>query len=159
MRVAASAEIAAPPDAVWAHVVDPTRYLEFMAGITSWEVVSEEPAGVGARYRMHMLVGSAEIGGLIEVVEFKAPSDMAWTSVTGIDQRGRWRVRERPGGRAHVELRISYGVAGSGPIGWLAERIAGSTVRGHLRDSVRELRRQVEQDQLRARAAARRQAA
>lgn len=159
MRVAASAEIAAPPDAVWSHVADPTRYLEFMAGITSWEVVSEEPAGVGARYRMHMLVGSAEIGGLIEVVEFKAPSDMAWTSVTGIDQRGRWRVRERPGGRTHVELRISYGVAGSGPIGWLAERIAGSTVRGHLRDSVRELRRQVEQDQLRARAAARRQAA
>lgn len=155
MRLAASAEVAAPPDAVWAHVADPTRYLEFMDGVTRWEVLSPEPTGVGARYRMHMLVGSAEVGGIVEVVEHAAPTDLAWTSVTGIDQRGRWRVRARPGGRSHVELRLSYGVAGSGPIGWVAERVAGSAVSRHLRESVRQLRRQVEQDELRRRAAAR----
>ena len=50
---------------------------------------------------------SAEIGGLVEVVEYDEPRDLAWTSVTGIDQRGRWRLRERAAAhRTHVELRL-----------------------------------------------------
>ena len=61
-----------------------------------------------------MRVGSAEIGGLVEVVEYDEPGDMAWTSVTGLDQRGRWRLREVGPNRTHVEFRLSYGVAGSG---------------------------------------------
>ena len=67
-------------------------------------------------------VGAAEIGGLIEVVEWDEPRELAWTSVLGIDQRGRWRLRELPGGRTRVELRMAYGVAGSGLSGWIAER-------------------------------------
>jgi hypothetical protein len=50
------------------------------------------------------------------------------------------------------------GVAGSGLFGWLAERIAAPTVRGHLRRSLQQLKRQVEHEELRARAAARRRA-
>ena len=69
-----------------------------------------------------MRVGSAEVGGLVEVVEWDEPRDMAWNSVTGIDQRGRWRLRERAGAAARdVELRLSYGVAGAG-IARLARR-------------------------------------
>ena len=85
-----------------------------MSGVTRWEVESDEPTGLGARYRMLMRVGSAEIGGLIEIVEWDPPRDLAWTSVTGIDQRGRWRLRAAPGGRTRVEFRLAYGVAGSG---------------------------------------------
>ena len=105
---------------------------------------------------MLLRVGSAEVGGLIEVVEFTEPRDLAWTSVTGIDQRGRWRLRERPRRRTRVELRLSYGVAGAGLFGWIAERIAAPTVRGHLGASLRQLKRQVEHEQLRRDAAARR---
>jgi hypothetical protein len=76
--------------------------------------------------------------------------------VTGIDQRGRWRLRDAGEGQTRVELRLAYGVAGSGLWGWVAERIAAPTVRGHLRRTVRQLKRMVEQDQLRERAAARR---
>jgi hypothetical protein len=47
-------------------------------------------------------------------------------------------------------------VAGSGILGWVAERVAAPTVRGHLRRSLQQLKRQVEHDQLRALAAARR---
>jgi uncharacterized membrane protein len=83
---------------------------------------------------------------------------MAWTSVTGIDQRGRWRLRARPEGRTHVELRLSYGVAGSGLFGWLAERVAAPTVQDNLRHSLHQLKRQVEHEQLRRQAAARRSA-
>jgi uncharacterized membrane protein len=107
---------------------------------------------------MLLRVGSAEVGGLIEVIEFDENRDMAWTSVTGLDQRGRWRLRRRPGGRTHVELRLSYGVAGAGLFGWLSERIAAPTVRGHLQRTVRQLKRQVEQEQTRRRAAERRRA-
>jgi uncharacterized membrane protein len=160
MRVEAQVEISAPPAAVWEFVDDPDRYLHFMGGVTRWEVAGEKRSGLGARYRMLMRVGSAEMGGLIEVVEHVAERDMAWTSVTGVDQRGRWRLRATDSDPAHpgthVELRLSYGVAGSGPIGWLAERVAAPTVSRHLRRSLHQLKRQVEHEQLRRQAAERR---
>ena len=155
MRVAEDIEINAPPEAVWRMVADATTYLHFMSGITRWEVVSAQPGGVGARYRMLLRVGSAEIGGLIEVVEWKEPLDIAWTSVTGVDQRGRWRLRARDGG-TWVQLRLSYGVAGSGIWGAIADRVAAPSVRGHLRRTLQQLKRQVEYQQLRDAAAARR---
>jgi uncharacterized membrane protein len=158
MRVSAPIEIAAPPEAVWEWVSDPTKALHFFSGVTRWEVVGEPAMGLGARYRMLLRVGSAEVGGLIEVIEFSENRDLAWTSVLGLDQRGRWRLRRRPGGRTHVELRLSYGVAGAGIFGWIAERVGAPTVRGHLQRTVRQLKRQVEQEQTRRRAAARRQA-
>jgi uncharacterized membrane protein len=158
MRVSANIQIAAPVDRVWALASDPESMLSFMSGITRWEVVSENPTGLGARYRMLLRVGSAEIGGLIEVVEWHEPSDLAWTSVTGIDQRGRWRLRELPAGHTRAEIRLAYGVAGSGPAGWLAERIAAPRVTSHLRRSLQQLKRLVEQEQLRDRAAERRAA-
>ena len=158
MRVSASIVIGAPAEAVWEQVADPGRYLHFMSGVTRWEVCGDEPEGLGARYRMLMRVGSAEVGGLIEVVEWQPPSDMAWTSITGIDQRGRWRLRAQSPTRTRVELRLAYGVAGSGVWGWIAERIAAPTVGGNLRRSLQQLKRQIEHDQLRAAAAARRAA-
>jgi uncharacterized membrane protein len=169
MRVGAEIDVTAPAEAVWAFVDDPSRYLHFMSGITRWEVVGEQASGIGARYRMLMHVGSAEVGGQVEVVEHDPARDMAWVSVVGIDQRGRWRLREksgpptRAGGSSFtpvtkVELRLSYGVAGSGIFGWLADHVAAPTVRGHLRRSLQQLKRQVEHEQLRNAAAARRAA-
>jgi uncharacterized membrane protein len=158
MRVGAEIDVNAPAAAIWAFVDDPSRYLHFMSGITRWEVVGEQASGLGARYRMLMHVGSAEVGGLVEVVEHDPARDMAWVSVVGIDQRGRWRLRERRDGVTKVELRLSYGVAGSGIFGWLADHVAAPTVRGHLRRSLLALKRQVEHEQLRSAAAARRAA-
>ena len=94
MRVVACVEINAPAELIWREVSDPGRYLHFMSGVTRWEVQGEQRTGRGARYRMLLAVGSAEVGGLIEVVESQAPTDLAWTSITGVDQRGRWRLRQ-----------------------------------------------------------------
>jgi uncharacterized membrane protein len=156
MRSAASVHVQAPIESVWEIVTDPEQALNFMSGITRWEVAGEEPTGLGARYRMLFRVGSAEVGGLIEIVEWRPPSEMAWTSVTGLDQRGRWRLRAASGGRTRVELRLAYGVAGSGLWGWIAERIAAPTVAAHLRRSLQQLQQVVRHQQLRERAAARR---
>ncbi|MEO8967063.1 MAG: SRPBCC family protein [Solirubrobacteraceae bacterium] len=158
MRASARTVVAAPIDTVWEIISDPERALSFMSGVTRWEVQSDEPRGLGARYRMLMRVGSAEIGGLVEVVEWDAPRDLAWTSVTGLDQRGRWRLRPAPGGRTQVEIRLAYGVAGGGLAGWLAERIAGPAVTSHLRSSCRQLARLVEHERMRDQAAQRRAA-
>ena len=158
MRVGASARVIAPIERVWEFVADPERVLSFMSGVTRWEVEGERRTGLGARYRVLFRVGAAEIGGLIEVVEWEPPCEFAWTSVLGVDQRGRWRLREASRGRTRVELRMAYGVAGAGLWGWVAERIAAPTLEGHLRRSVRQLGRLVEHEQLRERAAARRAA-
>ena len=156
MRIAVSIEVAAPRELVWEFVTDPTRYLHFMAGMTRYEVAGKQDRGVGARFRTLMRVGSAQVGGLIEVVEWDEPRDIAWNSVTGVDQRGRWRLRDCGDGRTRVEFRFQYGVAGAGLLGWLAEQVAAPQVRGHLRRSLHQLKRQVEHEQLRRLAAERR---
>ena len=155
MRVTAHTIVAAPIEAVWRAVSDPERALSFMSGITRWQVESEDPTGLGARYRMLLRIGSAEVGGLIEIVEWDPPRELAWTSITGVDQRGRWRLRPAPGGRTRAEIRLAAGVAGSGFAGWVAERIAQPMVSSHLRTTVRQLSRLVEHERMRARAAER----
>jgi uncharacterized membrane protein len=154
MRVGDAITVSASPDQVWGVVSDPERVLSFMSGVTRWEVVSPQPTGLGARYRVLFRVGSAEIGGLIEVVEWSPGRELAWTSVTGVDQRGRWRLRDRGAQGTRVEIRLAYGVAGSGLPGWIAERFAAPVITSHLRRSLRQLKRMVEYEQLREQAAA-----
>jgi carbon monoxide dehydrogenase subunit G len=159
MRIAEHIEVMAPPEIVWAQVCDPARVLDFFAGVTRWECVGGPRVGMGARYRMLMRVGSAEVGGLIETVEFQPERDLAWTSITGIDQRGRWRLR--PGsqpGCTRVELRWQYGVAGGGIVGWLSELLGSPIVRGNVKRTLAQLKRAVEHEQVRAEAARRRAA-
>jgi uncharacterized membrane protein len=143
MRVAVHTEIAAPRQRVWDYIVDPDRHLDFMEGMTRWEVEGAKRTGLGARLAMRMRVGSVELGGLIEVVEFDPPCDMAWTSVTGVDHRGRWRLRPGNGDCTHVELRVTYYAPG-GIMGSIADLVAWPIVRGHLRRSLQELKHRVE---------------
>jgi uncharacterized membrane protein len=157
MRLNESVNIAAPRELVWDYIADPSNYLHFMSGVTRWEVVGEQRTGLGARYRMLIRVGSAEVGGLIEIVEWSEGTDLAWSSVTGVDQRGRWRLRDTPGRRTRAELRFAYGVAGSGIPGWIAEHVAAPTLRSHLRRSLAQLKREVEQRRMRAEATRRRE--
>jgi uncharacterized protein YndB with AHSA1/START domain len=143
MHVVVHAEIAAPRQAVWDYIVDPDHYRDFMDGMTQWEIEGRRRTGLGARISMRMRVGSADLGGRIEVVEIDPPCDLAWTSVTGVDHRGRWRLRPRGGGRTHVELRVTYHAPG-GVMARLADFLAYPIVRGHLQRSLSALKQQVE---------------
>jgi uncharacterized membrane protein len=150
MRLRESVVAAAPAKLVWAHLAEPSNYLHFMSGVTRWEVVGDRRSGLGARYRMLIRVGSAEVGGLIEIVEWSPEREMAWSSLTGVDQRGRWRLRETAEGLTRVELRFSYGVAGAGLSGIVAERVAAPWLSRHLRRSLQQLKRRVDHEHLRA---------
>lgn len=157
MRLRAAITIDAPPAAVWRFVGDPRGQLRFWSGLTRYEPVGRRRTGVGARYRVLMRLGSVDVGSLIELVEWQAPAELAWTSVSGVDMRGRFRLRGRDEDRrTHVELRLAYGIAGAGLTGWLAEQVAAPTVRRYLRGTLTELARQVEHEQARSEAAARR---
>ena len=156
MRLNESVVISAPAEDIWDYLADPENYLRFMSGVTRWEVIGDQRKGLGARYRMLIRVGAAEVGGLIETVEWDEPHDLAWSSVTGVDQRGRWRIRALEGDRSRVELRFAYGVAGAGIAGLISERIAAPSLRRHLRRSLHQLKRQVEHERLRAAAERRR---
>jgi uncharacterized membrane protein len=149
MRLDESVKISAPPQTVFNYIADPENYLRFLSGVTRWEVAGEVPNGLGARYRVLIRVGAAEVGGLIEMVEWDEPYDIAWHSVTGVDQRGRFRIRELDNDRSKVEFRFAYGVIGGGIAGLITEVAAIPTMRRHLRRTLQQLKRQVEHEQRR----------
>lgn len=152
MRIEEKIVVDAPCERVWEYVTDPATYRRHVSGITRWDPQGERDRGLGARYAMRMQVGSAEVGGLIEVVEFDEPGDMAWTSVTGLDQRGRWRLRRRDDGRTTVSLRLSYQAPG-GVLATLADRTSAPLVRRHIQRSLEALRMQLEEGEERVPAA------
>jgi acyl-CoA synthetase (AMP-forming)/AMP-acid ligase II/uncharacterized membrane protein len=144
MRVEKKIEIDASREEIWERVSDPCLYPRFMGAVTRLERRDDgAERGLGARYVIRMRVGSADVGGLVEIVEFHEPTDLAWTSVTGIDQRLRWRLREAPDGRTTVTLRLAYEVPG-GLLGDLSEQLSRPMVARALDESLHNLRQEIE---------------
>jgi fatty-acyl-CoA synthase len=145
MRLNADIHIDAEPEEIWDVVTDPHEQTGVIKDVTRWDVDGEQERGLGARYVMRMLVGSAEIGSTIEVVEWDEERDMAWHSVKGIDQRGRWRLRGDEGrGGTNVELRLSYQSPGSSVLGAVADRVSARLIQGKLDESLERLKRRME---------------
>jgi uncharacterized membrane protein len=145
VRIEQKVSVDAPLHLVWEYVTEPANYPVFMDGLTRWEVAGDRHSGLGARYRMLIRVGAADVGGLIEIVEWRPEGDMAWSSVTGVDQRGRWRLRELDDDRTRVVFRFQYGVAGGGIPGLIAERVAAVSLNRRFRVSLLNLKRAVEE--------------
>jgi len=143
MRIEEGIEVGADRERVWHHVSAPERYGAFMAG-SSWEPVPGEPTtGPRARFEIAIEVGSIDLGGVVEFVEYDPPHEVAWTSITGIDQRGRWILRDR-NGRTDVTLRISYQVPG-GLLALVASRLSRPVIRRDVRRSLTALKEVVEE--------------
>ena len=145
MRVERELVINAPRAEVWDYITNPDTYTSFFSGVTRWEVEGRKKRGCGARYRMLMHVGSAEVGGVVEVVEWEEPGDMAWTSVLGVDQRGRWRLREHGPNRTSVMFRLSYHAPG-GLLGWISDQLSAPMVRGNIHHALQNLKRHIESE-------------
>ena len=147
MRLTEKRRVRTPREQVWEVVTDPRRWPEFMDGLVVSEVLSEQVTGEGARWAIRLQVGAAALGGTVEVVEFHAPGDLAWNSITGIGLRGRWRLRERTPGCTDVDLRLSYQAPG-GITGALADRLAAPAVQRRLRRSLTSLQELLEADRV-----------
>ena len=143
MRLEECIEIRAPREDIWDVIAEADKHPLFMAGLTRWDVQNGSDMRCGTRINMRMKVGSAQVGSCIEVTEFDPPADLAWHSVTGIDQRGRWRLREVEPGCTKVTLRLAYQAPG-GLLGWVVDQIASRDVRRNLHRSLESLKDQVE---------------
>ena len=143
MRVQRQCVIDADRDAVWKVVSDPGCYPEFMASLERWETQTDDPAGLGGRYTVHWKVGSVPIGGVVEVVEFDPPRELSWIGLTGVSQRGRFRLRETDDGRTKVTFRLAYESAGN-LLGLIADRVAARQVGRNMARTLKNLRQMVE---------------
>ena len=143
MRVQRVRVIDADRDAVWKVVSDPDRYPSFMPSLARWETLTDRAKGVGARFMVHWKIGSVPLGGVVEVIEFDEPRDLAWTSVTGITLRGRFRLRDAGDGRTRVTFRLSYQAPG-GILGLIADRVATRQVSRTLASTLKSLASQLE---------------
>ena len=143
MRVDRQAVVDATIEEVWEVVCDMPRWERLLATATRFEHAGGPETGLGARYQLRLHVGSAHVGSLIEVVECDAPGDLAWNSITGLDMRGRWRLRETDDGRTKASLRLSYQAPG-GVLGMVADRISGPMVSDNLSETLERLKREVE---------------
>ncbi len=144
MRVEKTTVIDASRDELWALISDPCLYPRFMHGVSRLERRGDSPErGIGARYSINLRVGSADVGGLVEIVEFDEPADLAWTSVTGIDQRLRWRLRETDDQRTRVTLRLAYDAPG-GLLGSVSEQVSKPMVAGNLERTLQNLKAEIE---------------
>ena len=147
MRVEKDISLDAGRAEVWELVSEPDNYSGFWHGLTRLDRKNDE-RGCGARFAMRMRVGSADIGGLIEIVEFDDPADMAWHSITGIDHRVRWRLREDDDGRTRVTLRMSWDSPG-GLLGMAADRIGAPMVARILEQTLQNLGLELEDREVR----------
>jgi fatty-acyl-CoA synthase len=145
MRVEENVVIDATIEEVWDVVCDLPRWARLFASATRFEHAGGPETGLGARYQLRLQIGSAHVGSLIEVVECDAPGDLAWTSVTGLDMRGRFRMRESDDGRTRASLRLSYQAPG-GILGLAADRVSGPMVGSNLSETLERLKREVEGD-------------
>jgi len=147
MRVERDILIDASPEEIWALVSEPDNYGSFWHELTRLERKNDEH-GLGARFALRMRIGSADVGGLIEVVECDEAADMAWTSITGIDHRVRWRLREADDGRTRVVLRLSWDSPG-GLLGSAADRVAAPMVATTLEETLKNLALELEDEEVR----------
>ena len=144
MRVEKTTVIDASREEIWELISDPCKYPRFMHAASRVDRRDDGPdRGVGARYWTHLRVGSAEVGGLVEIVEFDEPADLAWTSVTGIDQRLRWRLRETDDSRTRVTLRLAYDAPG-GVLGAISEQVSKPMVASNLGQTLQNLKAEIE---------------
>ncbi|HUH68674.1 MAG TPA: SRPBCC family protein [Mycobacterium sp.] len=143
MRVERQIVVNADRDTVWKVLSDPDRYPSFLPHLERWETLVEGPARVGARYTVLWKIGSIPVGGVAEVVEFDAGRDLAWINITGVTQRGRFRLRDAGPGQTVVTFRLAYNSEG-GLLGLIADQVAARWVGRSLDESLKNLQRLVE---------------
>ena len=143
MRVERGIIVNADRDTVWTVLSDPDRYPSLLPHLERWETLTEGPPELGSRYTVLWKIGSIPVGGVAEVVEFDKARDLAWINITGVTQRGRFRLRAAGPGRTLVTFRLAYHSDG-GLLGLITDRVAARWVGRSLEESLKNLRRLVE---------------
>ena len=121
---------------------DPGRYPAFLAHLERWETLTKARPGWAPATRCCGRTARSRWG-VAEVVEFDEACDLASIDITGVTQRGRFRLRDAGAGRTVVTFRLAYRCNG-GLLGLVADRVAAFWVGRSLDASLKNLRRLVE---------------
>jgi fatty-acyl-CoA synthase len=144
VRIEEDITVAAGREHIWELIRDPAGYADLLDWVTTFEPHDGRcDPGIGARYDMLVRVGSANVGGLVEIIEYEPLRDIAWTSVTGVEQRGRLRLRPSSDRETCVTMRIAYGAPGA-LLGTLAELVSVPQVSASVRRGLENLKREAE---------------
>ncbi|AEF40858.1 AMP-binding protein [Hoyosella subflava] len=106
-------EVDAPPEAVWEACADPAQLAGFVGSAMTVTPAEEgQKPALDGRYRIHLKLGAALVGGDIIIVDFTPAREFAWNAFTGVDHRLRLRFRPLSNGRTALTLRFSYDAPG-----------------------------------------------
>jgi uncharacterized protein YndB with AHSA1/START domain len=142
MRIETRRSVRATPAEVWEVVSDPCVIGVLSDTFLVSELEPDTVPGVGSRYRALLRVGPVPVGGNVEIIEFEPPSDLAWTTLTGVDHRLRLRLRERDDGGTWLTLRFAYDSPGL--LGGVADIVSYPMVRSAIQDLLRSIIDRVE---------------
>ena len=142
MRIEEQVVIGASPARVWTVIADPLALSAIEPGVLIEPDGADIAPGLRARYRAMLRVGPVPAGGEVEIVEYVEGRELAWASLTGIDQRFRLRVRDEDAGRTRLTLRFGY--SSPGALGWVADLVAYGQVRDLMRSLLAGVRKEAE---------------
>ncbi|HME03620.1 MAG TPA: AMP-binding protein [Solirubrobacteraceae bacterium] len=137
MRIAERVTVTAPAPAVWERISDPMHWPRDLGRTRCAHVSGTPRTGVGARYWLHLEVGAAEVGSLIEILEYEPEKLLSWATIRGFEQRGHWRLRDHDVG---VELTLGVSYQASGGLAALAtDELSSIFVGRYLREALSTL--------------------
>ncbi|MCY3951616.1 MAG: SRPBCC family protein [bacterium] len=125
MRLRVETTIAAPPEAVWAHLEDIATHTEWMADAISIEFLTDQRRGAGVRFACRTRVGPLRTTDLMEITEWSPPSRMGVRHTGAVSGEGRFELASEPAGPStrmvwREGLRFPWWLGG--PLGTLGAR-------------------------------------
>ncbi|MCY4103689.1 MAG: SRPBCC family protein [bacterium] len=125
MRLRVETTIAAPPEAVWAHLEDIATHTEWMADAISIEFLTDQRRGAGVRFACRTRVGPLRTTDLMEITEWSPPSRMGVRHTGAVSGEGRFELASEPAGPStrmvwREGLRFPWWLGG--PLGALGAR-------------------------------------
>lgn len=93
MRLSVEIAIAAPREAVWAHLADIASHTEWMADAEAIEFLTAERRGAGTRFACRTRVGPLRATDLMEITEWSPSSHMGVRHSGAVRGQGRFELR------------------------------------------------------------------
>jgi uncharacterized membrane protein len=141
-HIALQREIDAPVERVFAYVDDHRNTVRYMRGLTLWSPTTAVVHGKDAEFEVVMKAGPANLHSVVRITTWTENRSIAWRSIEGFQQKGRWGFSER-GDHTAVTLDMEYEFGG-GIAGRMLGKAAEPAVRHNLEQSVNALKEQTE---------------
>jgi uncharacterized protein YndB with AHSA1/START domain len=135
-RIAASVDIAATPDTVWAAIEDPASHVEWMADAERIEFTTERRHGVGTEFVCETRIGPFTTSDVMTIVEWDPARAMGVRHRGAVSGVGRFTLEPIDGGHTRFAWRenLHFPARMGGPVGAaLARPVLAWVWRSNLR--------------------------